>query len=165
MRLLLPLSLVLLLGACAAAYAGNPAPTPAPAPPAGVPAPATPASSPTAAAADTSGGFENLEVLPDSISHDRLMAVMQGFGRALGVRCTFCHARGAEGEPPDFPSDANPHKDVARDMMRMTAELNRDILPDIEGLHNPRVTCWTCHRGEPQPQTSAPAPEEGGSGG
>ena len=140
MRLLAPL--LLLAVVALAAYA------PTPAPPASAPAPAD------------STEWVNLQVLPDSISHDELIGVMRGFTAALGVRCDHCHAPGPEGHP-DFPSEANPHKDVARGMMRMTWQVNREILPAIDGLHGePTVTCYTCHRGAPEPATMAP-PRDG----
>lgn len=124
-------------------------------------APGPVAPPPEAAPADSSQ-WENLQVLPDSISRDTLIGMMRGFTEALGVRCDHCHARGEEG-PPDFPSDANPHKEVARDMMRMTWQINRETLPAIEGLHEAegmRVTCYTCHRGAARPATAPPATDE-----
>lgn len=118
--------------------------------------------------ADTSE-WENLQVLPDTISHDALIAIMRGFTASLGVRCDHCHARA--GEELDFPSDANPHKDIARAMMAMTWQINTEGLAGIEGLHNPpdlaagpagwAVTCWTCHRGETIPAAHMPPQPEG----
>ena len=115
-----------------------------------------PVASPTPVAPVDSSEWENLHVLPDTLSRDALIGIMRGFTDALGVRCDHCHARGDEG-PPDFPSDANPVKDVARDMMRMTWQINAETLPAIEGLRESdgmRVTCYTCHRGEPHPATA-----------
>lgn len=107
--------------------------------------------------------WENLHVLPDSLSRDQLIGIMRGFGDALGVRCGHCHVR--EGEDFDFASDENPHKEVARGMMRMTWQINREILPAIDGLHGEgealRVTCYTCHRGAAVPDTAAEAEEAG----
>ena len=115
-----------------------------------------------------SSEWENLQILPDSLSRDQLIGIMRGFTDALGVQCGHCHVR-EDGEFV-FPSDANPHKDVARGMMRMTWQINQEILPAIEGLHGEgeemRVTCYTCHRGAPEPATSADmgeAPEEPGA--
>src|SRR5690606_19003386 len=36
----------------------------------------------------------NLQVFPEDIEHEQLMAAMRAFRRALGVRCTHCHVRG-----------------------------------------------------------------------
>jgi hypothetical protein len=97
----------------------------------------------------------NLQLLPPDIGQAELIGVMQGFSRALGVECSYCHTR-------DFASDENPHKNVARGMMRMTARINDELLPAVAGLHarpgGPRVTCQTCHDGSPQPGVEPPPP-------
>src|SRR5687767_6776269 len=82
----------------------------------------------------------NAQVLPADTGPDRLRDAMRHFTMALGVRCTDCHV-GAEGAPLtqiDFVSDANPLKNAARGMMRMTARLNDELLPAIPNLHEPR---------------------------
>lgn len=118
-----------------------------------------PAPSPAVAAplvAADSSEWENLQVLPDSLTRDELTAIMQRLTQALGVNCAYCHVRrdGAW----DFPSDDKAHKTAARGMMRMTWRLNHDVLPEMEGLggHGPlaTVTCWTCHRGQSRPMSS-----------
>ncbi|MGH9317848.1 MAG: hypothetical protein ACRD1P_12175 [Thermoanaerobaculia bacterium] len=55
---------------------------------------------------------KNFQVLPKDFPAKKLAAVMTGFTRALGVRCTYCHV-GQEGQPLgsyDFVSDQNPNK-------------------------------------------------------
>ena len=102
--------------------------------------------------------MRNAQVLPADIGPDRLRDVMRNFAMSLGVRCTFCHI-GPEGAPLtglDFASDANPHKNAARAMMRMVAQLNNQTLPAIPDLHHPQVTCYTCHRGDTSPATAPP---------
>jgi hypothetical protein len=102
----------------------------------------------------------NARVLPADTRPDRLRDTMRHFATSLGVRCTFCHV-GPEGAPLsqlDFVSDANPHKEAARSMMRMTATLNNETLPAVPGLHRPRVSCFTCHRGATSPATEPTAP-------
>ena len=99
---------------------------------------------------------ENLQVLPADFSDERIRAVMLGFSRALGVRCSHCHV-GEEGAPLatfDFVSDANPNKDRARAMYRMLGDINRH-LRGIEPSGPSRVNMWchTCHAGRPRPQT------------
>ena len=74
------------------------------------------------------------------------------FTAALGVQCNFCHV------PRDFASDANPHKDVARGMLRMVQHINGTDLKAIAGLSDAKVTCYSCHRGATKPATEAPAP-------
>lgn len=134
---LLPLALV----------AVRPAPPAAAAPAAAAPAVAAPLAADSAA-------WENLRVLPDSLTRDELTALMRGFNDALGVRCSHCHVRA--GEEWNFPSDDKAHKRTARGMIRMTQRLNRDALPEIEGLDGSvaAVTCYTCHRGQTRPAAS-----------
>lgn len=74
---------------------------------------------------------------------------MGAFRAALGVQCTYCHVAG------EFDSDDNPKKNMARNMIRIAADINA-------GFHDGKdhVTCYTCHRGEAQPKTEPPAPGE-----
>jgi hypothetical protein len=111
------------------------------APPAGPPAFASPP-------------HKNLKVLPQDISAQQLLGTMKFFAQSLGVRCTYCHV-GQEGQPLssfDFPSDAKEHKNIARGMMRMVAQINAN-LPTITGESDSKVTCFTCHRGSTTPAT------------
>lgn len=99
---------------------------------------------------------ENLQVLPEDFPPERLRAVMLGFTRALGVRCTYCHV-GEEGQPLttyDFASDSIPQKDIARTMYRMLGVIN-DTLGTIQasGPKPVNMGCHTCHRGRPRPTT------------
>ena len=97
----------------------------------------------------------NLEVLPADMTREQVIAVMRGFNSALGVRCTHCHAPHTAAKPDslDFPSDANPKKETARQMMRMVRGINRDYLAALAapGGEAARVECVTCHRGAPRP--------------
>ncbi len=125
-------------------------------------APASGSASPRPGVSADSTEWVNLQILPDSLTRDELIGRMRGFTAALGVGCDHCHAGGDDGL--DFPSDANPHKEVARGMMRMTGQINREILPAIDGLHGEGemlVTCYTCHRGAARPETMAPPRERG----
>ena len=82
-------------------------------------------------ASEVAPDWENLQVLPDSISRDALFDIMKGFTQALGVRCDHCHINeGDSFETFNFPSDDNSHKEVARDMMRMTWQINNDPARD-----------------------------------
>ena len=82
----------------------------------------------------------------------------------LGVDCEFCHARNPETKRNDFPSDANPVKDKARLMIKMTDDLNAKYLAQLTG-HKPAdaVTCGTCHRGMSHPEPFVPKPHEHGN--
>ena len=96
----------------------------------------------------------NLQVLPKDWPGARLQPVMIGFTQALGVRCSYCH-KGQEGQPLstyDFPSDDNPNKKRAREMLRMLESINGH-LKNIEPSGDQRVNMWcdTCHRGRPRP--------------
>ena len=82
----------------------------------------------------------------------------------LGVECEFCHARNPETRRNDFPSDANPVKDKARLMIRMTDELNAKYVAQLTD-HKPSdaITCGTCHRGMSHPEPFVPKPRERGN--
>jgi Flp pilus assembly protein TadD len=98
----------------------------------------------------------NLKVLPKDVSHEDLIKVMNGFTRALGVRCIYCHV-GEEGKPfrpEDFALDDKPTKKKARVMMRMVQDLNDKYLATLDSRADPplSVQCVTCHRGAAQPR-------------
>lgn len=97
---------------------------------------------------------KNLKVLPKNISHEELETVMKGFNAALGVKCNFCHAPKSNGEKGlDFASDANHHKEVARQMMKMTKKINGKYFKhEHEGMVQ-NITCETCHNGNKEPKT------------
>ncbi len=107
------------------------------------------------AAAQIPDHFENLQVLPKDISRDSLVAVMDGFTRALGVRCGFCHVQEPGGRQLLFKSDDKPEKRNARFMLRMVDSLNDAVLVNLPMRADPpvSVTCVTCHRGLMRPVT------------
>lgn len=99
---------------------------------------------------------KNLQVLPKDFPREKLAAVMKGFTRTLGVRCTYCHV-GEEGKPLrtfDFVSDQNPNKQRAREMYLMLGDINGH-LKKIQPSGDQRVNMWcgTCHQGRPRPMT------------
>jgi tetratricopeptide (TPR) repeat protein len=73
---------------------------------------------------------------------------MQAIAEALGVTCEYCHsATRGSGQP-------EPRKDIARQMIAMTRELNTRIetatmKPTGQAT---KVDCITCHRGVPIPR-------------
>jgi len=97
----------------------------------------------------------NLKVLPENISHDSLDHIMDAFKVELGVKCGYCHAQSKDNpRRMDMASDDNPKKDICRQMMRMTYEMNQKYmatLPHNDTTHVQMVSCITCHRGEPKP--------------
>ena len=116
--------------------------------------------------------FKNLQVLPRDITREQLLATMRGFTRGLGVRCNHCHVVAAT-EPEeklDFPADTKEEKRVARVMLQMVRQINKDWMhrvEEAEGEHHEeasvepaemRVVCWTCHRGKEEPEMPPPPP-------
>jgi hypothetical protein len=96
----------------------------------------------------------NTQVIPRTTPVIQVIGTMRNFAGDLGVRCQFCHI-GREGQPLeqfDFASDEKRNKIVARQMMRMVAEVNRrlDTIPE-RGRPNVIATCATCHRGVSRP--------------
>ena len=112
------------------------------------------------------GPPKNLQVLPKDITTDELVKTMRGFTGALGVNCTFCHA--TAGGRPDFASDANPNKAIARTMITMTKDINQKYLASIAMPNQPThvdIECGNCHQGHNVPQPfvpPAPAPRPQG---
>ena len=103
--------------------------------------------------------MQNRQALPEGTGGQQLRATMVGFSLGLDVECSFCHAPGDEFLGLAFASDANPRKEIARGMIRMVQRINAAELPAIPGLSQPRVTCYTCHRGSPTPAISPPVDE------
>lgn len=71
--------------------------------------------------------------------------VMQSFTKALGVNCAFCHV------PGKMDSDEKRSKVFARTMIHMTQGIDQDVFHG-----RPRVTCYTCHRGQEEPPARPP---------
>jgi hypothetical protein len=69
---------------------------------------------------------------------------MRVISASLGVECEFCHQSNR--------TRNTERKDVARRMMTMTRALNKASFGE-----QPRVTCYTCHRGSSNP-LAAPTP-------
>ncbi|HEX6576000.1 MAG TPA: c-type cytochrome [Gemmatimonadaceae bacterium] len=111
------------------------------------------------AAAQAQGKFPpdsliNTKVFPRTTPVSDVVGAMRNFTGALGVRCQFCHV-GAEGQPLsqyDFASDEKRNKLVARQMMRMVAEINARLDTIPQRPASPvTASCMTCHRGVSRP--------------
>jgi hypothetical protein len=82
---------------------------------------------------------------------------MGSFTEALGVRCSNCHYMSDPKDVStfDFASDKVPAKDIAREMLKMVNNINRETISKIAELSkekNPvEVNCYTCHRGYEKP--------------
>lgn len=86
------------------------------------------------------GAPKNLKI----IKPEEVRAVMGQFVGGTGLKCGDCHVQG------DFASDENPKKVTARKMLEMVHGLNANTFGGAE-----KVTCYTCHRGEAMPKSSA----------
>lgn len=108
------------------------------------------------AATNVSNDYQNLQVLPKDISTRDLQHIMvDEFQDGLGVGCGYCHATQKSTILLDYASDEKPEKEIARQMMKMTIELNKTYFgidkPEL-GSNIMPVTCATCHRGSPHPE-------------
>ena len=86
---------------------------------------------------------KNLKVLPPTLTKDELKRTMREQAKALDVDCDYCH------DMPDMASDKLDKKLIAREMMKMTIEINSRWL---KGKPKHPVTCATCHRGKAIPE-------------
>jgi hypothetical protein len=104
--------------------------------------------------------YKNLKVLPKNTNKQTLDSIMSHFSRSLGVRCNFCHIRSNDAQRNfDFADDSSAHKIIARDMMRMTAKLNKKYFKEeVKKTGKLEVTCFTCHNGKEHPATMPPPP-------
>lgn len=104
--------------------------------------------------------YKNLKVMPKNTTKKQMDSVMRHFTAALGVKCNFCHVFNQEQKAMDFASDANEHKGIARDMMKLTNKLNKkyfDVKDSKRLTANLEVTCYTCHNGKAHPAKFAAA--------
>jgi hypothetical protein len=88
--------------------------------------------------------FRNVQVLK-GIPVDEFMGTMGLFSAALSYCCGDCHT-GAGTDNPKWEDDP-PRKKRARQMIEMVKNINKTNFPGAQ----PAVTCWTCHRGSPNP--------------
>ncbi|MEO6220417.1 MAG: c-type cytochrome [Ginsengibacter sp.] len=80
--------------------------------------------------------FKNLQILPKDISEHDLDSVMHHFTASLDVKCNFCHVRNEEAKKMDFVSDEKPEKKVARKMMLMSIDINKNYFTEMEMDHD-----------------------------
>ena len=126
--------------------------------------------------------WKNLHVLPNNISQDDLDSVMHHFTASLGVKCNYCHVKNTETNKMEFAKDDKPEKLIARKMMLMSLDINKNHFVNIEEqLHDKDgkivadningqdsvqymlkyVTCYTCHHGNAHPENKPPKQNEG----
>jgi hypothetical protein len=123
------------------------------------------AQAPAAGGGQRAGGtpapMKNLQVLPKDMPQPQVVAMMRAFNAALGVNCNHCHVWTKPGDPSnDMASDNKPTKAVAREMMRMTTDVNTRLAAAIKKPADQltKVECATCHRGMAVPVNPPPPP-------
>jgi hypothetical protein len=84
--------------------------------------------------------YRNVQALK-GVPASQLQQVMALFTGSLGVKCSYCHTN-------PFDKDDKPAKQTARRMIQMVFDLNRENFGGKEA-----ITCYTCHRGQPKPDT------------
>src|SRR5262245_43875352 len=82
--------------------------------------------------------FQNIEILKGKPA-SRLPGMMSALTGLLGVSCNYCHI------PNHWDSEDKPAKQVARLHFKLIGQVNDDY---FKGEN--KVSCWTCHRGEPK---------------
>lgn len=106
---------------------------------------------------------KNIKVLT-GMPQSQLIPVMNFFAASMGRRCNYCHVNN-QGQW-DYASDAKPEKAAAREMIKLVMDINKTT----ERLKLDPVSCYTCHRGRPSPQSipalplplPSPPPNSGG---
>ena len=86
--------------------------------------------------------FKNIVQLK-GIPSDQLDPAMQFISASLGVNCEFCHVAGK------FDADDKGPKKTARQMMAMTATINKTAFGGRQ-----QITCNSCHNGATHPSAS-----------
>jgi Photosynthetic reaction centre cytochrome C subunit len=82
--------------------------------------------------------YKNIQLFK-GMPASRLMPTMTRIAQWLGVDCAHCHVAG------QYDKEDKPAKQTARKMFQMVRLVGRELNTD-------RVTCYTCHRGKPQPE-------------
>ncbi|MBV8519692.1 MAG: c-type cytochrome [Acidobacteria bacterium] len=89
--------------------------------------------------------FHNVKLLQD-LSATRLLRTMDGFNRALGTSCDYCHV------DDRWEADDKRPKRAAREMLVMTRGINEQLgkMTEIDESEA-SVQCVTCHRAHVKP--------------
>ena len=89
----------------------------------------------------------SLKLLPVETHVHGADSLMGEFRDALRVDCNYCHGGG---KPQEW--DLNPRKDIARKMIMLVRQINAQFPgTGVFPVGEQKVTCWTCHRGDPHP--------------
>ena len=81
--------------------------------------------------------YKNIQMFK-GLPADRIESIMFAFKNSLGVECTYCHVK------DQFEKDDKTTKQTARKMISIVRDSNAK-------LGAARVSCFTCHRGQPRP--------------
>ncbi len=90
--------------------------------------------------------FKNVQVLKEMPAGRFLVLMDSTWGRALNRNCTDCHVAN------QWASDSLNRKKTARIMAGMVEAINNEQLtklPARPGAQPARISCITCHRGNP----------------
>jgi hypothetical protein len=131
-------------------------------PPAGAPGQGAPGGARAGGAAAPAP--TNLKVLPKTWSRAQVQQLMQTFNESLGVACAHCHAEDPTApEAPagqtrrlDYALDTKKEKDISREMIKAVMATNEGTKALGDAAVLEKTSCWTCHRGQKQPE-KAPA--------
>lgn len=101
--------------------------------------------------------YKNIQMFK-GVPAARVLGAMGAFSNALGVTCRKCH------DVQNWASDDKHEKTAARNMMRMTSDINEKYLKGMAGLDDDdaHIGCNTCHRGHAHPEGGMQRP--GGPG-
>jgi hypothetical protein len=92
--------------------------------------------------------YKNIQVLKGTPANELIQA-MHLVKADVGLDCEDCH------DPKDRAADTLRPKEVAREMWRMMMEINKNTFQGRQ-----MVTCYTCHRGVPNPANVPALPIE-----
>jgi photosynthetic reaction center cytochrome c subunit len=84
--------------------------------------------------------YKNIQALK-GLPASQMRPMMNYISASLGVNCAFCHVK--TGDQWEFDKDDNNHKKIARRMIQMTMDINKN---SFQG--RTQVSCFTCHRGD-----------------
>ena len=92
--------------------------------------------------------FQNIQVWK-KVPAGRFLGMMRAWTRTLGVDCSHCHTI------DQWNKDDKAPKLTARAMDKLVDDVTDQVkaIKSISDEHA-RVTCWTCHRGQPVPETN-----------
>jgi hypothetical protein len=91
--------------------------------------------------------YQNIEIFKGKDA-TRLLPAMLALRGLLGVECSYCH------EPHDWANEEKAQKQKARQMFELIKYVNASF---FDGGN--KVSCWTCHAGEPKPATLPSDPD------